>query len=48
MIGIGLTAGQACGAVLVGASLASLNGFMAGQCGRVHHLGYEIFLVRLL
>lgn len=40
MIGIGLTAGQAVGAVLVGTCFASTLGFVAGQCGRVHHLGF--------
>lgn len=40
MIGVGLTAGQACGAVLVGAAFAGLLGFLAGQAGRVHHLGF--------
>jgi nucleobase:cation symporter-1, NCS1 family len=40
MISIGLTAGQACGAVLVGAAFAGLLGFLAGQPGRVHHLGF--------
>lgn len=40
MIGIGLTAGQAVGAVLVGTCFASTLGFVSGQMGRVHHLGF--------
>lgn len=40
MIGIGLTAGQACGAVLVACAFSSCMGFVAGQAGRIHHVGY--------
>ncbi|KAK0650029.1 hypothetical protein B0T16DRAFT_457384 [Cercophora newfieldiana] len=39
-IGIGLTAGEACGGVLVGSFSAALLGFLAGQCGRIHNLGF--------
>ena len=40
MIGIGLTAGQACGAVLAGSTFASILGFLAGQAGRTLFLRY--------
>ncbi|RDW65004.1 hypothetical protein BP6252_10655 [Coleophoma cylindrospora] len=42
LIAIGLTAGQACGAVLVGGCLASLNAFLCGETGRQHYLGYTM------
>jgi NCS1 family nucleobase:cation symporter-1 len=47
MVGIGLTAGQACGAVLLGSTFAALLGFMSGQCGRIHHLGYGNLILTL-
>jgi hypothetical protein len=37
---LGLTAGQACGAVLIGASLSSLNAILVGKAGAIHHLGF--------
>ncbi|KAK4220772.1 NCS1 family nucleobase:cation symporter-1 [Podospora fimiseda] len=40
IIGIGLSAGEPCDAVLVGSFFAALLGFMAGQCGRHHYLGF--------
>jgi cytosine/uracil/thiamine/allantoin permease len=36
----GLTAGQAVGAVLIGASLASLNAYLCGTVGAEKNLGY--------
>ncbi|KAK3072951.1 hypothetical protein LTR53_005862 [Teratosphaeriaceae sp. CCFEE 6253] len=40
LIGIGLTAGQAMGAVVVGMFIASINAFLNGTPGAKHHLGY--------
>lgn len=40
MIGYGLTAGQACGAILIGSILASFNAYLAGTPGARFHLGY--------
>jgi hypothetical protein len=40
LIGIGLTAGQACGVVLIGCVLASASAFLNGTPGAMHHLGY--------
>ncbi|KAF4630885.1 hypothetical protein G7Y89_g7249 [Cudoniella acicularis] len=42
LIGYDLTAGQACGAVLVRTAIASLSAFLTGTPGTVHHLGYGI------
>ncbi|KAI0482558.1 permease for cytosine/purines, uracil, thiamine, allantoin-domain-containing protein [Xylariaceae sp. FL0804] len=40
LIGIGLTAGQACGVVVIGCVIASLSSFLNGGAGSIHHLGY--------
>lgn len=40
LIGIGLTAGQACGVVIVGCVIASLSAYLNGAAGAIHHLGY--------
>jgi NCS1 family nucleobase:cation symporter-1 len=40
LIGIGLTAGQACGVVLVGCVIASISAYLNGAAGAIHHLGY--------
>ena len=40
LIGIGLTAGQAMAAVVVGMTIASINAFLNGTPGAKHHLGY--------
>ena len=40
MIGIGLTAGQAVGGVLLATGLSSLLSFFTGQMGRVHRVGF--------
>ncbi|KAH9897471.1 permease for cytosine/purines, uracil, thiamine, allantoin-domain-containing protein [Xylariomycetidae sp. FL2044] len=40
LIGIGLTAGQACAVVLVGCVIASLSAYLNGAAGAIHHLGY--------
>ncbi|RDW83488.1 hypothetical protein BP5796_04979 [Coleophoma crateriformis] len=42
LVAIGLTAGQALGAVLLGASFASLNAFLCGEMGRQHYIGYTM------
>lgn len=38
LLAYGLTAGQACGAVLVGSFIASVNAFLCGQAGSDHHV----------
>jgi NCS1 family nucleobase:cation symporter-1 len=48
MIGIGLTAGQACGAVLAGSTFASILGFLAGQAGRTLFLRYGLLFTPFL
>ncbi|KAI0020991.1 permease for cytosine/purines, uracil, thiamine, allantoin-domain-containing protein [Xylariomycetidae sp. FL0641] len=40
LIGIGLTAGQACGVVAIGCVVASLSAYLNGAAGAIHHLGY--------
>ncbi|KAI1846696.1 hypothetical protein JX265_009001 [Neoarthrinium moseri] len=40
LIGIGLTAGQACGAIVIGSVLASLSAYLSGGPGAIHYLGY--------
>lgn len=40
LIGIGLTAGQALGSVVVGMTLACANAYFNGSPGALHHLGY--------
>ncbi|KAK7989140.1 hypothetical protein PG989_009455 [Apiospora arundinis] len=40
LIGIGLTAGQACGVVVIGCVIASLSSYLNGAAGTIHHLGY--------
>lgn len=40
LVAIGLTAGQALGAVLLGASFASMTAFLCGEAGRIHYIGY--------
>ncbi|KAK8056219.1 hypothetical protein PG993_001446 [Apiospora rasikravindrae] len=40
LIGISLTAGQACGVVVIGSVIASLSSFLNGAAGTIHHLGY--------
>ena len=40
MIGIGLTAGQAMGAVVIATVCSSLLSFFTGQMGRIHHVGF--------
>lgn len=40
LIGIGLTAGQAMGAVVVGIFLACFNAFLNDSPGALHHLGF--------
>jgi cytosine/uracil/thiamine/allantoin permease len=37
---LGLTAGQTCGAVLIGATLSSLNTLALGKVGAVNHMGF--------
>lgn len=45
-VSLGLTAGETCGAVLIGASLSSLNAILVGKAGAIHHLGFvSIFFV---
>jgi nucleobase:cation symporter-1, NCS1 family len=39
-VAVGLTAGQACGAVLIGASVSSMNALLCGRAGAEKHLGY--------
>jgi nucleobase:cation symporter-1, NCS1 family len=39
LVGIGLTAGQAVGAVVVGGCIASTNAYLCGKCGADHHVG---------
>ncbi|KAK5118455.1 hypothetical protein LTR62_002969 [Meristemomyces frigidus] len=40
LIGIGLTPGQAMGAVVVGMAISSVNAYLNGTPGAKHHLGY--------
>ncbi|KAI1633043.1 permease for cytosine/purines, uracil, thiamine, allantoin-domain-containing protein [Biscogniauxia mediterranea] len=40
LIGIGLTAGQACAVVVIGCIIASLSAYLNGAPGAIHHLGY--------
>ncbi|KAI0594069.1 hypothetical protein F4775DRAFT_459261 [Biscogniauxia sp. FL1348] len=40
LIGIGLTAGQACAVVVIGCFIASLGAYLNGAPGAIHHLGY--------
>ncbi|CAK7232467.1 hypothetical protein SBRCBS47491_008281 [Sporothrix bragantina] len=42
LVAIGLTAGQALGAVLLGASFASMTAFLCGEAGRIHYIGYTM------
>lgn len=37
---LGLTAGETCGAVLIGASISALNSILMGKVGAVHHMGF--------
>lgn len=37
---LGLTAGETCGAVLIGACLWSLSALIMGKVGAIHHLGF--------
>ena len=39
-IAVGLTAGEACGAVLIGGCLASMNALLCGRAGAEKHVGY--------
>jgi NCS1 family nucleobase:cation symporter-1 len=39
-VAVGLTAGETCGAVLIGCSLTSLTAFLCGRPGAEKHLGY--------
>lgn len=39
-IAVGLTAGEACGAILIGASIASMNALLCGRAGAEKNLGY--------
>ena len=40
MIGIGLTAGQAVGAVLIATACSSTLSYFTGQMGRIHRVGF--------
>lgn len=39
-IAVGLTAGEACGAVLIGGCIASTNAILCGRPGAEKHMGY--------
>lgn len=39
-ITVGLTAGEACGAILIGACMSSCNALLCGRVGSEKHLGY--------
>jgi nucleobase:cation symporter-1, NCS1 family len=39
-IAVGLTPGEACGAVLIGACIASSNALLCGRPGSTKHMGY--------
>ena len=39
-VAVGLTAGEACGAVLIGACISSMNSLLCGRAGAEKHLGY--------
>lgn len=39
-VAVGLTAGEACGAVLIGACISSMNALLCGRVGAEKHLGY--------
>ncbi|EXJ82047.1 hypothetical protein A1O1_08116 [Capronia coronata CBS 617.96] len=41
-IAVGLTAGEACGAIIIGSSIASLNALLCGRPGAEKHLGYTM------
>lgn len=40
LLAVGLTAGQACGAVAIGSVIASINAFLCGQAGSDHHVKF--------
>lgn len=44
---LGLTAGETCGAVLIGSCLASLNAVLMGRVGAINHLGYVNFIKKI-
>jgi nucleobase:cation symporter-1, NCS1 family len=39
-VAVGLTAGEACGAILIGCCVASTTAFLCGRPGAEKHLGY--------
>jgi nucleobase:cation symporter-1, NCS1 family len=52
-IAVGLTPGEAIGAVLIGASISSMNAVLCGRAGAEKHLGYasidhEMFVLLLI
>jgi nucleobase:cation symporter-1, NCS1 family len=52
-IAVGLTPGEAIGAVLIGASISSMNAVLCGRAGAEKHLGYvsidhEMFVLSLI
>jgi NCS1 family nucleobase:cation symporter-1 len=48
-IAVGLTAGEACGAILIGSCISSCNAILCGRVGADKNLGYvSIHKIRLL
>lgn len=39
-VAVGLTAGEACGAILIGSTIASITALLCGRPGAEKHLGY--------